>query len=73
MFISDVVQFHTSEKIQYTMPIIPRIEEWLAKYKTPSTSIMEPQETFTSKAMKRSSVQVRLLIRAKPSKVEPNG
>ncbi len=55
------------------MPIIPRIEEWLAKYKTPSTSIMEPQETFTSKAMKRSSVQVRLLMRAKPSKVEPNG
>ncbi len=26
-FASDVAQFHTSEKIQYTMPRVPRIDE----------------------------------------------
>jgi hypothetical protein len=34
---------------------------------------MEPWETFTGKVMKQSNVQMRLLMRAKPSEVEPKG
>jgi hypothetical protein len=41
-FASDVAQFHTLERIQYTMPRIPRIEEQLIGYMTPFVAIMEP-------------------------------
>jgi hypothetical protein len=34
---------------------------------------MEPQETFTSRAMRQSNVQTRLAMKAKPSKIEPEG
>jgi hypothetical protein len=55
------------------MPIIPKIKEWPTRYKMPSASIMEPWEAFTGKVMKRSNVQVRLLMKAKPLEVEPKG
>jgi hypothetical protein len=41
-FANDAMQFHTSKRIQYIMPQIPKIEEQPARYMTPSATIMEP-------------------------------
>jgi hypothetical protein len=68
---NDVAKFHILERIQYTMPRIPKIEERLARYKTFSIAIMEPQETFIGKTMKQFSVRARLPMRAKLPEVEP--
>jgi hypothetical protein len=72
-FVNDATQFHTFEKVQYTMPQIPRIKECPTRYMTPFATIMEPWETFVSKVIKCSSVQTRLPMRVKASKVEPKG
>jgi hypothetical protein len=66
-----LAKFHILEIIQYTMPRIPKIEERLARYKTLSIAIMEPQETFIGKTMKQFSVRARLPMRAKLPEVEP--
>ncbi len=55
------------------MPKIPKTKEQPARYMTPSTRIMAPQETFINRAMKQPNVQVRLPMRVEPSKVEPKG
>ncbi len=51
-FASDVKQFHTLEKVQYTMPRIPRTKEQPTRYRTLSKVIMKPQETFINRTMK---------------------
>jgi hypothetical protein len=70
LFASDAMKFHTLEIIQYTMPRMPKTKEQLARYKTSSIAIMEPQEAFIGKMMKRSSVRMRLRMKAKLPKVE---
>jgi hypothetical protein len=72
-FISDATKLDFPKKIQYTMLRIPRIEEHLVRYKMASIAVMEPQETFTNRAMRQPNVQVRLPMRAKPPKVERKG
>jgi len=53
------------------MPRIPKTKERLVGYKTLSIIIMELRETFIRRAMRLSNIQVRLSMRVKPSKVEP--
>ncbi len=55
------------------MPKIPKIKEWLTRYKTSFMEVMEPQETFTSKVMKQPNVRTRLPMTAKPLRVEQKG
>ncbi len=57
--------------VLYTMPRIPKIEEWLVGYKTLSIIITKLRGTFIRRAMRLSNIQVRLLMRVKPSEVEP--
>jgi hypothetical protein len=42
LFTSDAKQFHTLEKIMYTMPRIPMTKERPARYRTSSVTIMKP-------------------------------
>jgi hypothetical protein len=72
-FASDAKQFHTLEKLQHTMPKIPRTKEQLARYKMLSIAIMKPQETFIDKAMRQPSVRMKLPIKVDTLKVEPKG
>ncbi len=39
----------------------------------PSTTIMELWETFIGKTMKQPNIQRRMLLRAIPPKIEPEG
>jgi hypothetical protein len=70
LFASDATKFHTLERIEYTMPRIPKIEERPAGYNMLIVAIMDPQEAFVGKMMKQSSVQVKLPMRAKLPEVE---
>jgi hypothetical protein len=70
LFASDATKFHTLERIEYTMPRIPKIQERPAWYNMLILAIMEPQETFIGRMMKRSSVQARLPMKAKLPEVE---
>jgi hypothetical protein len=72
-FANDVTKFHILKKVQYTMLRIPQIEECLTRYKMSSIAIMELWETFTSRAMKQTNVQMKLPMKAKPPKVEQKG
>ncbi len=56
LFVNDATQFCTLEIVQYIMPKIPKIEEWPIGYMTLSIIIMQPQETFTSKAMRQLNI-----------------
>jgi hypothetical protein len=55
------------------MPIIPKIEERPTRYKTLSTTNMEPRETFIGKKMRWSNVRMKLSMRPKPLEVKPEG
>jgi hypothetical protein len=50
------------------MTRIPKTKEWPTRYMTPFVTIMEPRETFIGRAMRRSNVRARLLIKAKHRK-----
>jgi hypothetical protein len=49
-------QFHIPKIIQYIVFGIPRIEEWLARYKTSFAIVMEPWETFIGRAMRHPTL-----------------
>jgi hypothetical protein len=55
------------------MSRIPKTKEQPTAYKTLFVTIMEPWETFNGKAMRQPNVQAKLLMKAKPLKVEPRG
>jgi len=55
------------------MPRIPMIEKQLVGYKMPFVVVMEPQEPFTSRRMRRPNVWARLSMRAEPLEVELEG
>jgi hypothetical protein len=57
--------------MQYTITRIPRIEEWHVGYETPSTVVMEPWKTFTSRAIRQPRVQTRLPLMVKSPEVKP--
>lgn len=73
MFISDVTKLDIPKKVQYTKLRIPRIKECLVRYNMLFVTIMEPHEAFISRAMRQPNVWVRLLMKAKPPKVERKG
>jgi hypothetical protein len=55
------------------MPIILKIEEHPTRYKTLSITNMEPREAFIGRTMRRSNVQVKLLMRTNSLEVKPKG
>jgi hypothetical protein len=50
------------------MSQIPRIKERPARYMMLFTTIMEPQEAFTSRAMKQPNIQMKLIDENNTSK-----
>jgi hypothetical protein len=47
--LDDATQFDIPKIVQSIVLSIPRTKELFTRYKTPSTTIMEPQETFIDK------------------------
>ncbi len=73
VFTSDAMQFHTPQRVQYTMLKIPKTKEWPTRYKTQFVTIMELRETFINRVMKQFNVQKRLPMKVEPPQVEPKG
>jgi len=55
------------------MSTIPKTKEQSIGYRMLSITVMEPQETFTCRVMKRPNIRVRLLMRGEPLDIEPKG
>jgi hypothetical protein len=49
---NDGAQFHTLKIIRYIVSRIPRIEEWLERYRMLFVAIIEPWETFICRVIR---------------------